>query len=165
MELTLQEIIVRLGVATVLSGLIGIEREVRQKPAGVRTNALIGLGSAAMSLAGVYAAGLSPGTTDAARIASIVVQGIGFLGAGAIIQSSGTVRGLTTAATMWVVAGIGIACGLGFLQVAAVTALIVLVLLAIFGPIDAKLMHDEALEKNGFLKRFIKGKQKKVEEE
>jgi len=161
MELTLQEIVLRLGVATILSGIIGIEREVRQKPAGVRTNALIGLGSAAMSLAGVYAATLAPSTTDIARIASMVVQGIGFLGAGAIIQSSGSVRGLTTAATMWVVAGIGIACGLGFLPVAAVTALIVLVLLAIFGPIDAKLMHDEALEGSGFFGRFVKGKKKK----
>lgn len=164
MELTLQEIIVRLGIATVLSGIIGIEREVRQKPAGVRTNALIGLGSAAMALCGVYAATLAPGVTPVDRIASIVVQGIGFLGAGAIIQSSGSVRGLTTAATMWVVAGIGIACGLGFLSAAGVTALIVLILLAIFGPIDAKLMHDEVLEGNGFFGRFIKGKKKKREE-
>jgi putative Mg2+ transporter-C (MgtC) family protein len=165
MELTLQEIVIRLGVATVLSGIIGIEREVKQKPAGVRTNALIGLGSATMSLAGVNALALAPGTTDIARIASIVVQGIGFLGAGAIIQSSGTVRGLTTAATMWVVAGIGIACGLGFLEMALVVALIVLVLLAIFGPIDAKLMHDEAMEGNGygFFRQLIKAKKKNEE--
>lgn len=164
MELTLQDMAIRLGVATLLSGLIGIEREVRQKPAGVRTNALIGLGSAVMTLSGFYAWSLAPGSTDPSRIASVVVQGIGFLGAGAIIQSSGTVRGLTTAATMWVVAGIGLACGLGFLQAAVVTTLIVLVLLAIFGPIDAKIMHDEALERNGFLKRFIKGKKKEEEE-
>jgi putative Mg2+ transporter-C (MgtC) family protein len=161
MELTLQEIVVRLAVATILCGIIGIEREVRQKPAGVRTNALIGLGSAAMTLSGVYAATLAPMTTDVARIASVVVQGIGFIGAGAIIQSSGSVRGLTTAATMWVVAGIGIACGLGFLPVAVVTALIVLIMLAVFGPIDAKLMHDEALEGNGFFKRLIGNKKKK----
>ncbi|MBI5654346.1 MgtC/SapB family protein [Candidatus Uhrbacteria bacterium] len=160
MELTLQEIVIRLGVATILSGIIGIEREVRQKPAGVRTNALIGLGSAAMSLAGVYAAMSTPATTDVTRIASVVVQGIGFLGAGAIIQSSGSVRGLTTAATMWVVAGIGIACGLGLLQVAMVTALIVLVLLAIFGPIDARLMHDEVLEGEGLFRKLVKGKKK-----
>lgn len=151
----------RLAVASILSGIIGIEREVRQKPAGVRTNALIGLGSAAMTLSGVYAASLAPVTTDLARIASVVVQGIGFLGAGAIIQSSGSVRGLTTAATMWVVAGIGIACGLGFMPVAIVTALIVLILLAVFGPIDAKLMHDEALEGNSFFKRLIGDKKKK----
>ncbi len=143
MELSTQEIVIRLVVATVLTGLIGIEREVRQKPAGIRTNALIGLGAAAMSLTGAIIYSLWPQTTDPTRLASIVVQGIGFLGAGAIIQSAGSVRGLTTAATMWVVAGIGIAAGLGLYTVAVVSALIVLVLLAIFGPLDARLMGSE----------------------
>jgi putative Mg2+ transporter-C (MgtC) family protein len=129
MELPLQEIAVRLLAAAVLSGLIGIEREIRQKPAGVRTNALIGLGSAVMTVAGVMIFAQFPQGSDAARIASIVVQGVGFLGAGAIIQSSGAVHGLTTAATMWVVAGIGIACGFGLYSLAILTALIVLVLL------------------------------------
>jgi len=142
MEFPLQEIAIRLVAATVLTGIIGIEREIRQKPAGVRTNALIGLGSAAMTLTGMMTAlSMQGGTPD--RIASIVVQGIGFIGAGVIIQSSGAVHGLTTAATMWVVAGIGIACGFGYYQIALVTTFIVLVLLAIFGPLDAQLMGRE----------------------
>ncbi len=155
MELPIQDILVRLVLATVLTGLIGIEREVRGKPAGVRTNALIGLGSASMTISGIFAASLAPTISDPTRIASLVVQGIGFLGAGAIIQSAGTVRGLTTAATMWVVAGIGIACGFGFYEIALAVSLIALILLAIFGPLDAKLMGDEA-ERKGFINRLLK---------
>ncbi|MBI4139306.1 MgtC/SapB family protein [Candidatus Uhrbacteria bacterium] len=160
MELSTQEIIIRLVIATVLSGLIGIERELREKPAGVRTNALIGLGSAVMALVGAYAYALWPETTDPTRLASIVVQGVGFLGAGAIIQAAGSVRGLTTAATMWVVAGIGIAAGLGLYVPAFATAGIVLVLLVIFGPLDARLMgtEEERERRGGWL---LGGKSKK----
>lgn len=143
MELTLTQIVLRLLLAAILTGLIGIEREMRKKPAGVRTNALIGLGSCLMSLGGVYIMAMYPAVTDPTRIASVVVQGVGFLGAGAIIQAKGSVRGLTTAATMWVVAGIGIACGLGFYAAALITTLIVFALLVIFGPLDAKLMGKE----------------------
>ena len=157
MALSLQEIFLRLLVATVLTGLIGVEREIRQKPAGVRTNALIGLGSAAMTLCGVYAVLAWPaggGAVD--RIASTIVQGVGFLGAGAIIQASGSVHGLTTAATMWVVAGIGIAAGFGFYAIAGATTLIVLILLVLFGPLDAQLMGDEAeKERRGVMKRLF----------
>jgi len=143
MELSIQEIITRLVLATLLSGLIGLEREVRQKPAGVRTNALIGLGSAVVTLCGLYVAKNSA-VADPGRMASIVIQGVGFLGAGAIIQASGSVRGLTTAATMWVVAGIGIATGLGYYLVSLTAGFIVFVLLAVLGPLDAKLMGDES---------------------
>lgn len=153
MELSLQEIVTRLVVATALGGFIGLEREVRKKPAGVRTNALIGLGSAAMTIAGVTVAAYWSTTSDPSRIASIVIQGVGFLGAGVIIQAAGAVRGLTTAATMWVVAGIGIAAGFGLYTLAIVTTLIVLILLAIFGPIDARIMSDEAVERRGWFGR------------
>ncbi len=148
MELSLQDTILRLVLATILTGLIGIEREVRQKPAGVRTNALIGLGAAMMTLAGIYGARLWPNVTDPTRIASIVVQGVGFLGAGAIIQARGSIRGLTTAATMWVVAGIGIAVGLGFYMAGIIATILVATLLIIFGPLDARLMGDEGKPKD-----------------
>lgn len=143
MNFTYQEIILRLVIAAFLSGIIGLEREVRQKPAGIRTNALIGLGAALMTLSGIYVATYWPQVTDAGRLASMVIQGVGFLGAGAIIQASGSVHGLTTAATMWVVAGIGIASGLGFYFGAFITAIIVLILLMVFGPLDAKLIGSE----------------------
>jgi putative Mg2+ transporter-C (MgtC) family protein len=146
MDLSLLDIALRLAAATLLSGIIGIERRLHHKPAGFRTNGLVGLGSAAMTLVGLMAASSTPGA-DPTRIASIVVQGIGFLGAGLIIQSAGAVRGLTTAATLWVVAGIGIACGFGMWHVAAIVAMLVLVLLVIFDPLDAKI--EEESEKNG----------------
>jgi putative Mg2+ transporter-C (MgtC) family protein len=152
MELPLQEIVLRLGSATVLTGLIGIEREIRQKPAGVRTNALIGLGAAAMTISSVQLAAMMSGTVTPDRIPSIIVQGVGFIGAGVIIQSSGAVHGLTTAATMWVVAGIGIAAGFGFYDIAIVTSIIVFILLAIFGPLDARLMGREP--ENGSVRKL-----------
>jgi putative Mg2+ transporter-C (MgtC) family protein len=152
MDLTFTEIAIRLIAATILTGGLGLERQIRQKPAGFRTCSLVGVGSAAMTLMGVMIALSSPGT-DQTRIASIVVQGIGFLGAGVIIQSSGAIHGLTTAATLWVVASIGIACGFGLWQPALLVTGIALVLLVIFGPLDAKL--DETC-KDGFKGIFKK---------
>lgn len=144
MELSLYDIAIRLGAATVLSALIGMERQFRHKPAGSRTNGLVGLGAAAMTLTGLMIANGMPGA-DVTRIASVVVQGIGFLGAGVIIQAAGSVRGLTTAATLWVVAGIGIACGFGYWSVALLVSILVLALLLIFGHLDSAI--DEEAEK------------------
>ena len=143
MDFSLQEITLRLVIATLLCGLIGIEREIHKKPAGIRTNALVGLGSCVMTLCGLYATYVFQNGAAPDRIASIVVQGIGFLGAGVIIQAQGEVHGLTTAATMWLVAGIGIAVGFGFYTVAIPATIIALVLLAIFGPLDARLIRME----------------------
>ncbi len=134
------DIAIRLVVATILSALIGVERQVHGKAAGLRTNALVGLGSAAMTLSGILIASSATASSvvDPTRMASIIIQGIGFIGAGAIIQASGAVRGLTTAATLWVVAGIGIACGFGLWEVALIVTLLVLILLVIFRYIDAE---------------------------
>jgi putative Mg2+ transporter-C (MgtC) family protein len=152
MELSLTEIAIRLISATLLSSVLGIERQIHLKPAGFRTCGLVGVGSAAMTLMGVMIAMQTPGI-DQTRIASIVVQGIGFLGAGVIIQASGAVHGLTTAATLWVVAGIGIACGFGLWQPALLVTIIAIVLLVVFGPLDAKL---EETCKDGFKGIFKK---------
>ena len=122
-----QEIIIRLLVTFILAGLIGIEREYQRKPAGLRTNIMVGLGSALMTIASVQAAGLFYGLqVDPTRIAAQIVTGIGFLGAGTILHKGPSiVIGLTTAATLWVVAGIGIAVGFGFyLEAVTVTALV-----------------------------------------
>jgi putative Mg2+ transporter-C (MgtC) family protein len=140
LTVTFSDIAIRLIIATILSALIGVERQVHGKAAGIRTNALVGLGSAAMTLSGILIAASSTSSTvvDPTRMASIIIQGIGFIGAGAIIQASGAVRGLTTAATLWVVAGIGIACGFGLWEVALMVTLLVLILLIIFRYIDAE---------------------------
>ncbi|MEN8376750.1 MAG: MgtC/SapB family protein [Gemmatimonadota bacterium] len=127
----------RLVLAAALGGAIGIERELEGKPAGFRTNLLICVGAALLtelSVLMVDAAGPA-GAGDPARIAAQIVSGIGFLGAGTIIQARGTVSGLTTAATLWVVAAIGIAVGAGaWGEAIGATALVVaaLVLLGRF---------------------------------
>src|SRR5688572_21016158 len=107
MDLT--ENIVNLLVAAGLSGLIGLEREWRDRDAGLRTHMLVGLGAALFTIAGAELG------TDPSRVAAQVVTGIGFLGAGAIFRSGEAVKGLTTAAGLWTVAGIGLAAGSGLI--------------------------------------------------
>jgi putative Mg2+ transporter-C (MgtC) family protein len=116
-NITEWDIIVRLALVTILSGIVGIEREYHRKPAGLRTNVMVGLGSAIFTLASLRAADLFPSITtiDPTRIAANVVVGIGFLGAGTILfeKDRSSVIGLTTAATLWVVAGVGMAVAMG----------------------------------------------------
>jgi putative Mg2+ transporter-C (MgtC) family protein len=128
-ELSHTEFIVRLLVISALAGIIGLEREYYRRPAGLRTNIMVGIGSMLMTVASVHAATLqTAGTADPARIAAQLVAGIGFIGAGAIIRPTGGSRvvGLTTAATLWVVCGIGIAVGLGYYVEAALTTAMVM---------------------------------------
>jgi putative Mg2+ transporter-C (MgtC) family protein len=119
-DLSTWEILLRLVVAAALGGAIGIERELRDREAGFRTHLLVAVGSALFTLISAYAwtdfdFGRATGITfDPTRIAAQIVTGIGFLGAGAILRHGLTVRGLTTAATLWVVAAVGMACGAGF---------------------------------------------------
>jgi len=121
------EMVLRLLLATALGAIIGYQRERAGKQAGLRTHILICVGAALFTIASIYGFGAAG---DAARVAAGVVAGIGFLGAGAIIRGGeGIVAGLTTAATMWAVAGIGLAAGAGLYLVSAVTTAIVLVVL------------------------------------
>ncbi len=121
---------IRLLLAAVLGGAIGFQRENAGKPAGLRTHMLICIGAALFTLVGIFA---FSGTVDPGRMAAGVVSGIGFLGAGAIIfrSSDGYIAGLTTAATMWAVAGIGVAVGSGFYIASAVATAIILIILFI----------------------------------
>jgi putative Mg2+ transporter-C (MgtC) family protein len=115
-------------LATVLGAAIGVERELSGKAAGLRTNLLICLGAAVFTIISrEMAAGTAGGSVT--RIAAQIVTGVGFLGAGAIIQDRAGVHGLTTAATIWLVASIGMACGARFYQLAAVAAAIAIVVL------------------------------------
>lgn len=125
---TIVDVFLRLALAAGLGGAIGLEREYRHKPAGLRTNMLIALGSALFAILSVEL-GAGAGSPD--RIAAQVVSGIGFLGAGAILRSGQNVHGLTTAATIWVNAAIGMAAGLGAYGVAAGGATLTLVVLAL----------------------------------
>ena len=107
---------IRLILAALLGGIIGLEREIRDKPAGLRTNILICVGSTLFMSLSTQVAKLLGG--DPTRIAAQIISGIGFLGAGAVLHSHGFVLGLTTAATIWVVAGVGMALGSGMYLVA-----------------------------------------------
>jgi putative Mg2+ transporter-C (MgtC) family protein len=117
-DLPVWELLLRLAAAALLGGLIGFEREVSGQPAGVRTHLLVSLGAALFTAAGAYGLMDFESATnlryDPTRIAAQVVTGIGFLGAGAIIQSGITIRGLTTAAGLWVAAGVGMVTAFGY---------------------------------------------------
>ncbi|MEO7295143.1 MAG: MgtC/SapB family protein [Candidatus Limnocylindria bacterium] len=124
------ELTLRLVVALVLGAVIGWERELQRMPAGFRTHALVSLGSAIFTVISAYAL-TGPGS-DPSRIAAQIVSGIGFLGGGAILHYGGTVRGLTTAASLWAVAAVGMAAGAGLFVVACVSTVLVITALELF---------------------------------
>jgi putative Mg2+ transporter-C (MgtC) family protein len=115
------EMILRIGLAFAAGAVIGYEREVVHRPAGLRTHMLVAAGSAAFTLASLT--GFSGPANDPARVAAQIVSGIGFLGAGTIFRTENAVRGLTTAASVWLVAAIGMLMGTGSYVVAVVTTL------------------------------------------
>ena len=127
------DIAIRLLLATALGGAIGIERELRQKPAGLRTNILIAIGAALFTMVSILLAG-PDGIPD--RVAGNIVTGVGFLGGGAILRSGKSIHGMTTAATIWVNAAIGMAAGAGAFAMASIATVITLVVLAALPPIE-----------------------------
>jgi putative Mg2+ transporter-C (MgtC) family protein len=113
-------------LAVILGAVVGLEREIRGKAAGLRTNAMICLGAAVFTIISERMAGDKDSIT---RIAAQIVTGIGFLGAGAVIQDRGGIHGLTTAATIWLVASVGMACGARLYSLAVISTLIAIVVL------------------------------------
>jgi putative Mg2+ transporter-C (MgtC) family protein len=136
------EAIIRLLAATAAGGVIGLNRELTKKPAGLRTHALVALGAALVTVSALQL-GVGAGSTHAdaaSRVIQGVIAGIGFLGGGVILHADGrNVKGLTTAATIWVAAALGISCGIGQWHVAGVTAGIALVILVVGRPIESAL--------------------------
>jgi putative Mg2+ transporter-C (MgtC) family protein len=132
-ELHFGEVLLRVVLAGLLGGAIGVEREIREREAGLRTHLLVAVGAALFTIVSAYGwrdfhfSARSGITYDPTRIAAQIVTGIGFLGAGAIIRQGLSVRGLTTAASLWVVAAIGIASGAGYYSAAVITTVVVLV--------------------------------------
>jgi putative Mg2+ transporter-C (MgtC) family protein len=126
----------RLVFACLLGGVIGLMREFNRKSAGVRTNLLICMGSAFFTLLSAVLAG--DANPDKGRVASNIVQGIGFLGAGLILHNRNRISGLTSAASVWVVASIGMACGAGLYGAAAVATLIVILALEVVGFLERR---------------------------
>lgn len=142
------DLFLRLTVAALLGGVIGFERERHEKPAGLRTHMLVTLGSAAFVVIGVEVLGqISEGydhaRLDPTRVIEGVIGGIGFLGAGSIIQSRGDVRGLTTAASVWISGALGAACGVAMYRIAIVTTAFALVTLWLVGVVQKKTLHHD----------------------
>lgn len=148
MELKL-ELIARLLLASVLGGVIGIEREVHGRAAGFRTHLLVSLGSCLFVIASIFfyerfgnITRIGPSGVDPGRVAAQVVTGIGFLGAGAIIRDRASIRGLTTAACLWIAAAIGLACGIGLYVIAPFVTLLAVTSLLLLKKIENRLKKD-----------------------
>lgn len=135
------EIIIRLALACFLGGIIGIERERNRRPAGFRTHILVCLGSALVMLCNIYMFEMykGQGNIDPARFGAQVISGIGFLGAGTILKEGVTIKGLTTAASLWSVGCIGLSVGLGFYFGAVFTTVIVLITLVFFSKFEERI--------------------------
>jgi len=139
------EVLVRILVAAALGGIVGIERELRDQPAGFRTHMLVAMGACLFTLVGAFGFQSFTGGTDThrvqadlTRVASQVVVGIGFLGGGTILRHGGTVRGLTTAASLWITAAIGLAVAMGFFFAATAASLLAVFALAGLKPIEKR---------------------------
>jgi putative Mg2+ transporter-C (MgtC) family protein len=132
------DLVLRLLLAAVLGAALGLEREYWRKPAGLRTNILIAVGSALFTLMSI-AASRGGGTPD--RISAQIVTGVGFLGGGAILRTRLSVQGMTTAATIWVNAAIGMAAGAGEALMAILATVITLVVLVVLSPIERYFEH------------------------
>jgi putative Mg2+ transporter-C (MgtC) family protein len=129
------DLALRLSVGLVLGAAIGFERELQRQPAGFRTHSLVSLGAALFTVVSAY--GFTGDVVDPTRIAAQIVSGIGFIGAGTILQHRGNIRGLTTAASLWAVAAIGTAAGAGLYSVAVIGTVLILVVLSILDRLEA----------------------------
>lgn len=139
--------VLRLGLAAVVGGLVGLEREMRRQSAGLRTHILICLGAALLTLLSIWMAQtLGNGLSDPTRIAAQIVSGIGFLGAGAIMKIGNNTKGLTTAASIWGVAALGMAIGAGMWVPALVALVLILVALTLLEPVERHFFPAERIK-------------------
>jgi putative Mg2+ transporter-C (MgtC) family protein len=144
--MSILEVTLKLLLAVALGGLIGVERETSQKPAGFRTNILICLGATMMMvLSRLVLEGKEGSSGDLMRMAAGVITGIGFIGAGTIIQARGMIIGLTTAATLWAVAGLGLIIGAGYYVIAIIFTATIALTLVIF-----RQFEDFSLRKDAY---------------
>ncbi|MFP4430865.1 MAG: MgtC/SapB family protein [Spirochaetaceae bacterium] len=144
-ELTLEVMLLRLALSLLVGSMVGLEREYRDQPAGFRTHTLISIGATLLMFVSI-AVPDRYGVGDPSRIAAQVVSGIGFLGAGAIIKFGADIRGLTTAASIWAVAAIGLGIGAGLYVASGVAVVLIVVVLAILNKIE-KVLFEQRLIK------------------
>lgn len=142
------EMMLRLTLAVLFGGAIGFVREITKKAAGLRTYILVTMGSCLFTIVSFQmVSGFSTG--DPSRIASCVVTGIGFIGAGAIFQSGGSVRGLTTAASIWICAALGLAVGSGMYMLSTFTTILALIVIQVLQVVEHKYLRANQREKEG----------------
>lgn len=148
-QVPLWDMVIRLAAAAGLAAAIGLERELRNRPAGLRTHMLVSLGAAAFLLVGYEilfstAQGDPSARIDPTRIVEGVIGGIGFLGAGGIIRGGGTIHGLTTGAAVWIAGAIGVACATGNLILATLVTVMALVIVVVLGFFEQKVRDDDS---------------------
>ncbi|SET15884.1 putative Mg2+ transporter-C (MgtC) family protein [Marinobacter segnicrescens] len=146
-ELPFMDMLIRLSVATGFGFLLGLERELRGKPAGLRSHMLVAMGAAAFVMVGMHilfatATGDPSARIDPTRIVEGVIGGIGFLGAGCIIQARGSVQGITTGASIWIAGAVGVASGIGNLSLAALLSAFALITIAVLGHFEKEVLND-----------------------
>lgn len=145
------QVILRLVLSVVLSGVVGLERQVHRRTAGLRTHILVSLGSCLIMLTSLHLFDIyrNQVSLDPGRIAAGVITGIGFLGAGAIIVERGGVKGLTTAASLWVVAGMGLAVGCGFYSAAIAVTILTILVLFFLGYLETMMFGKQVKDSEG----------------
>ena len=145
MNITDWIVAVRLGIAVVLGGVVGMEREISGRDAGLRTHIMVSLGSCLIMLTSMYVFAIYKNVVavDPSRIAAGVITGIGFLGAGTIMREQVGVRGLTTASSLWVVAAIGLSTGVGFYSAAFMTTALALIVLLFLGRFEKQILTSK----------------------
>jgi len=154
-NIAIGEILLRLGLAIVLGAVIGIDREWRKKPAGVRTHMMVALASATFTVITlelfeiVKGSGDGKSSTDPLRLVEAITAGVAFLGAGAIIQSRGQVEGITTGSGIWLAGAVGYASGAGYYVLGAIAAALALIILTVLGWIVGKVVSNGNGEKKG----------------
>lgn len=144
--ITLSELILRLLIGAGFGALIGIERERQSQPAGLRTHIILVTGATLASILSIEFAGLLPNQGDPGRLAAQVISGIGFLGAGAILRFGANIKGLTTAASLWTMAVVGLAVGAGFLLPALATTILLLLALTVVTFFERRVLGDTTLK-------------------
>jgi putative Mg2+ transporter-C (MgtC) family protein len=157
LSVSLQEVVLRLGAALLVGALLGLNRELKDKPAGLKTHSLVSLGAAILTLVGISfaASSMMLGGDAISRVVQGIITGIGFLGGGVILRddSKRTVYGLTTAATIWLAACLGIACGAGQWGITVVATVAVLIVLLVGEPVERQVRRLGDLEEDEDAKR------------
>ena len=159
------DIIIKLVLAAVLGSFVGLEREVHGRAAGLRTHLLVSAGSAVFMMLSPIMAGIATDSIrggDSGRIAAQIVTGIGFLGAGAIIKNGSTIRGLTTAASLWMAAAIGMSCGCGNYYIASVATIITLFALIVLPKFSKRVAKEPYKKRISFVANTVEDINKQV---